>query len=260
MKMRNKLYSILALCGMVLVSACGDHETPTFTDSFISFKGGSITRSESDPAFEILITASSEGATSGISLGGSATEGVDYNISSTTVTTGSDFTTTITVTPIDNLVIDGTQTIEITLTDGGFPGGADGKVYTVTLLDDDCPAEVSATYAGTGRAFNADTPEWSATLTAVGGTDNQWTVNSLWGPDFVGWATGDAGFNGRFIYAGTITYNATDRSVAVAGDAGWATGGTGTYDTCNDVFTFTLTQGLFQSDFTVDVTLTGNGD
>lgn len=259
MKMRNKLYSILALCGMVLVSACGDHETPTFTDSFISFKGGSRTVAESDAPFEILITSSAAGASSGVTLGGTATEGVDYNISSTSVTTGNDFTTTITITPIDNLVLDGTQTIEVTLTDGGFPGGADGKVFTVTLLDDDCPAEVSATYAASGAALGGNPPDWSATLTPVPGSDNSWTIDTAWGPDFVGWATGDASFNGRFVYSGTITLNA-DRTITVAGDDSWATGGTGSYDTCNDTFTFTLTQGLFTGDFTVDVTLVGNGD
>lgn len=155
MKMRNKLYSVMALCAMVLVSACGDHETPVFTDSFISFNGGTRTVTESGAAFEIEITASAPGESSGVTLAGSATEGVDYTISTTSVSAGNDYTTTITITPINNLITDGTRTAELTLTDGGYPGGADGKVFTVTILDDDCPFDAAA-FTGD---FNVDDPE-----------------------------------------------------------------------------------------------------
>jgi len=254
--MRNKLYSVLALCAMVLVSACGDHEVPTFTSDFIAFKGGSRTVSEADPAFDILVTSSAPGAASSVSLGGSAVEGTDYTVSATTVTSGSDYTTTIRVTPIDNVALDGTKTVELTLTDGGFPGGAAGKVYTVTILDDDCPTEVSGSYAATGAALGGNPPDFTMTTTPVAGSDNSWDIDTVWGPNFVGWATGDDGFNGRFLYPGTLTINA-DRSVDFTGTRGT---GTGTYDPCSDTFTLTVNQNLFTTSFTVDVTFVGNGD
>ena len=177
----------MALCAMVLVSACGDHETPVFTDSFISFNGGTRTVTESGTAFDIEITASAPGESSGISLGGSATEGVDYTISTTSVSAGNDYTTTVTITPINNLITDGTRTAEITLTEGGYPGGADGRVFTVTILDDDCPFDAAA-FTGD---FTLDDPEnpfvgngdvannYPVSITEDPATANRFIVNDI---------------------------------------------------------------------------------
>ncbi len=112
---------------------------------------------ESDAPFEILITSSAPGTSSAVTFSGDAVEGVDYTVNSTTVSIGQDYTTTITVTPIDNLVTDGTRTAELTLTDGGFTGGADGKVYSVTFLDDDCPFDVEI-FTGDFNINDLDNP------------------------------------------------------------------------------------------------------
>lgn len=106
-------------------------------------------------------------------------------------------------------------------------------------------------------AFGAQAPSHSVTLVPVSGVDNQWTVTSTWGPSFVAWATGDPAYDGQYVYSGTIILN-DDFTVEVVGDDTWATGGEGLFSPCTQEFSFTLTQGLFQNPFTVDVVMMPN--
>lgn len=127
--------------------------------------------------------------------------------------------------------------------------------FTLKLIKS-CPYEGLDTldYSAAVTAFDDSAPGYNVTLVPVSGATNQWTVFSGWGPNFVGWATGDPGYNGLYIYSGTIVLNA-DYSINFIGDDAWATGGTGLYNPCAQTFTYTLTQGLFTTDFTVDVVL-----
>ena len=100
---------------------------------------------------------------------------------------------------------------------------------------------------------------------AVGGSigtptanDNEFTLTTCWGPNYVAFLTGNPAFNGAFPYPGTLSVDPTSGVVTVVGGAGYATGGTGSMDACSGVITVTLGQGLFGSPFTTTVVYTPN--
>jgi hypothetical protein len=169
----------------------------------------------------------------------------------------------IRVTPIDNVFNDGDATVTITLTDSNaLPLGiaGEGNFRTsakITIIDDDCAIDTADTYNVRVFAFGEEAPSHTVALVPVEGTDNQFTVVSVWGPEFVAWATGNPGFSGQFPYPATLTIN-NDFTLNVTGNAGYATGGSGSYASCNDVFEFTISQALFTTAFTVDIVMTGN--
>jgi len=134
--------------------------------------------------------------------------------------------------------------------------GVDDESITSYRISTPCAINTSANYNIDVSAFGADAPSHSVALTPVVGTNNQFNVTSTWGPNFVGWATGDDSFNGQFPYPGTIVIN-DDLTVTVISTSGdISSGGTGTYDSCNDVFLITMSQDLFTTDFTVDLVMT----
>lgn len=149
---------------------------------------------------------------------------------------------------------------DVVLTSVDAPGvtiGVDETSVTRFRVSTPCPSVYSANYNVDVTALGSTAPSHSVALTPVAGTDNQFTVTSTWGPNFVGWATNNSGLNGQYLYSGTITVN-DDLTVGVIGNDAWATGGTGSYDPCLDQFTITLTQGLFTTSFTVDIVMTPN--
>ncbi len=118
---------------------------------------------------------------------------------------------------------------------------------------------IAGTYTASPSAFGEAATEYTATLTAVAGTTNQFTIDSAWGPNFIAWVTGDEGYEGLYIYSGVLTIN-TDNTIKIVGDNSWsAVGGTGVYDdSCLNEFSYTLKQTLFGNPFTTDVVLTQN--
>lgn len=121
-----------------------------------------------------------------------------------------------------------------------------------------CPTIFSDSYNVDVTALGGTAPSHNVQLVPVPGTDNQFTVSSTWGPNFVGWATGNPGFNGQFPYPAIITVN-PNLTVDVIGTGSPAlSGGSGTYDTCSDVFLITLTQDLFTTEFTVDIVMSND--
>lgn len=58
----------------------------------------------------------------------------------------------------------------------------------------------------------------------------------------------------QYLYPATLILN-SNGSVNVIGGAAYATGGTGFYDPCSDTFGYNLTQGVFNGNFTVDISL-----
>lgn len=164
---------------------------------------------------------------------------------------------------VDNLDVDGNVDVTIRLSASssvpvGIGGeGLNGLERVITIVDDDCPIVTASSYNVDVFAFDTQAPSHTVNLVPVMGTTNQFTITSSWGPEFVAFATGNPGFSGQFLYSGTITLN-PDFTVDFAGDDAWATGGTGTYSSCDDQFSITLTQALFTTDFTVDIVMTGN--
>lgn len=102
-------------------------------------------------------------------------------------------------------------------------------------------------YAVDVYAFNEDAPSHSQTFVPVAGTDNQFEVASAWGPNFVAWAAGNAGYAGQYLYSGVLTINCDQASFK--GNDAWATGGTGTYNTVSGEIVLFLDQALFSDVF-----------
>ena len=140
----------------------------------------------------------------------------------------------------------------------GITVNADGlrssEVYTYSFVQGATEVMVDSTYSGVSSIDGAAVSSFTATLTLVSG--NTYDIDSAWGVNFVGDASGDAANNGTFVYPGTLTINA-DYSVTVTGDEFYTTGSTaGVYNPCTNELTFTLSQALFGDPFTVDVVLT----
>ncbi|WP_047547956.1 hypothetical protein [Psychroserpens sp. Hel_I_66] len=136
----------------------------------------------------------------------------------------------------------------------GVDIGLDENSITTFRVSTPCPLLFSDNYNVSVSALGGTAPSHDVALVPLGG--NQFSVSSTWGPNFVAWATGDPGFEGQFPYPAVITVN-EDLTVDVVGTGNAnLTGGTGTYDSCSDVFLITLSQGLFTTDFTVDIQMT----
>ena len=267
MKKLRLLY-LIALVSITFLGCESDAEidTPSYQNSrWVQFDDEAVSVSESNTITIPVLLAASEN-TSGQSVSFTVTsQSPDrYTVTQngTIEIPAGEFSANIELVPVDDNFVNGDAdvTISLTNTDVGVGLGGEGLRFNsvvVTVVDDDCLPTPGSSYTATVRAFNDDAPSYTAMLTPVPGTTNRYTIDSAWGPDFVGWATGDPSFNGQFVYPATIVIN-NDLTIDILGGAGYATGGSGSYDSCGDVFTYTLTQGLFTTDFTVDVTLTAN--
>ncbi|WP_299889824.1 hypothetical protein [uncultured Lacinutrix sp.] len=142
--------------------------------------------------------------------------------------------------------------------------GVAGESFKTTQRICIGPISPSTSYAGDAYSDDLGVPAgafapYTVNLVPVAGETNMWTLDSTWGPDFVNALCGGCVPPGSFPYPSTISIE-DDGSVLVTGAAGYATGGTGTYNGCTDTFVLNISQGLFTGTFTVDVVLTGNGD
>ena len=268
----NKFGIILA--SLLLVVACEENEIPTidFGEGFLQLNAptGSIPEDSADPIVTSVLLGNDGTNPNGVSVSFTVTASDDSRFEITPAggtleIPAGEFSADIVIQPIDNIDADGDVDIVIELSSSsdlplGIAGAGEiGTSRSITITDNDCPTVFSSTYAVQVFAFDDEAPAHTVPATAVPGTDNQLVIESSWGPNFVAWATGDPGFEGAFPYSGTITLN-EDFTVDFAGDDAWATGGTGTYTACGDIFEITLTQTLFTGSFTVDIVMTGTGD
>lgn len=137
--------------------------------------------------------------------------------------------------------------------------------YTIGLSDDSkrvsyrigvCgDVEIASSYSADSSIDGNSVTIFDLEPVLVNGTDNVYTVESAWGPNFVASATGDRSYSGQFVYPATITIN-EDLSVTVESNAFYGTGGTGTFDPCTNTISYELGQTLFNGDFKVNVVAT----
>jgi len=185
-----------------------------------------------------------------------AVEGVDFDIITSTEISAGNIVSSFTIEAyFDAAITDGKTAILNLTAEEGTNVGVVNK-FTLELFKL-CPFEAlnTTSYVATVFAFGDEAPSYNLTLTPVSGSTNQWTVTSGWGPTFVSWATENSGYDNQYLYSGTITLN-PDFSIAFVGDNSWATGGSGVFSPCTQVFTYTLSQALFSNSFTTDVILT----
>ncbi|MDD3004476.1 hypothetical protein [Flavobacterium sp.] len=101
-------------------------------------------------------------------------------------------------------------------------------------------------------AFSEQAPSHQQTFTVVSGQENTFKVNSMWGPNFVAWATGSASYEGQFVYPANIVINC-DNTVDVETTGTQFLGGSGTYDPETGIIDVVITQGVFTSPFDTQV-------
>ena len=188
-----------------------------------------------------------------------AVEGVDFTIlnSTTSLINGNIISKLRIKGNFENALVEG-KTAIFNLSASGDVEVSDNNQFTLELFKL-CPFTGlnTSNYTASVTAFDAEAPSYVLTLDPVPGTDNQWTVYSGWGPTFVSWATGNSAYDNLYIYSGTIVLN-SDFTIDFIGNDAWATGGSGNFSPCTQEFSYTLSQGLFTTSFTVDVVLTPN--
>lgn len=131
----------------------------------------------------------------------------------------------------------------------GTLGNAIFNQEVVVSFKMSCPlTNFPLTYDVDVIAFGDTAPSHQQVFTRVTGTDNQFKVNSSWGPTFVAWATEDPSYNNQYLHPGVITINC--RTVTFKSDVSWGKGGTGTYDPNTGIIDIVVGQSLFSSPFT----------
>ena len=187
-------YSIILFLVGLLATSCDDIETEAvFSDSFVIFDEASITILENDAAARnIAITMAGPLLSSDLTIdynvdvvSGSENDFMLSGTGTVTIPAG-EVTTSLSLTPVDNLFSDGDKEIVLTITSVsesipiGLPGPANNNAsVAITIGDDDCPVDLASfegTYSMTvlgavGAAFEgfdlcaADTRDCSGNVT-----------------------------------------------------------------------------------------------
>jgi hypothetical protein len=275
--MKKYIYILFASLG--LLTSC-EEDLVIFDegDGFISNEVASASTAEDGGPMSTTISLGTGSNESGVSVNFDVViESGDASRFNITPSNGvleipaGEFSGEIVVEPIDNIDADGNVVIRVELSESNaLPVGTAGlgleRTTTVfTITDNDCPTEISDSYSVEVFALDDEAPSHTVDFVPVPGTDNQWTIASSWGPEFVDWTQGGGGgFSGLYLYPGTIILN-EDFTVDFVGDptqegypAEFYPGGSGTYSACDNQFTITLQNGVFTSGFPVDIVMTGN--
>ena len=222
-KINNKFLLLFSLVISLVFTSCEEQENVMYTSEkgFVQFKAESSSLFE-DATAPVKISVQYGGSIE------SNTNGIDVKFDVSTldasrfIITPSNGTLTIPageasanieIMPIDNIISDGNLAIDITLSKENIKGiGIGGEAlknisYSLTIVDNDCPTAISAKYKAKVFAFGEEAPSHEVELVLVAGTSNQYSVVTLWGPNFVGWATGSSSYNGQYLYPATITLN-----------------------------------------------------
>lgn len=262
--MKNIIYKIgVLLLFLGVVISCESPEAETnYTEATSTYEyPGSITLASSNIttiSFKFTYTNSGGGKGYYVIVEGGSTAPTNANVFSGTAAK---------LIKKGNFALTGAP---VTITADGLCNNKTYDIYAVHMSSDNflSPSPIKAsvttasktvagTYLGKPFAFGEYADEYTATLTPVAGTTNQYLIDSAWGPHFIYWLTGNPAYDNNFLYAGVLTIN-PDKTITIVGSNTWsAIGGTGTYDdSCIKTFTYTLKQTLFGNPFTTNVVLT----
>lgn len=263
----KKLFNILSACTVMLLSlySCEAEQPFTEGDSQIHFN-----EKEQDVYVTLGSGSGDVMVTYGVTKPAGTTANVElvFDQTKSTAILGTDFT-----------IVEGTDNLEGNAIIGDFKlnvteaAATANKIARFTLKSNNlaiapfnqevevtfnlaCPLDnFPLQYNVTVTAFNEDAPSHQQTLIPVAGTDNQFKVNSSWGPSFVAWATDNPAYNNQYLYPGTITINCSNVTFR-SGAPSTGPGGTGTYNPTTGVIQFTVSQSLFSSPFNTTCTFT----
>lgn len=255
----KKILSILILSFLVVFNSCKVDDAPYYDgESLVHFNNSSQKAS-----VKLGSNSANFLVTYGVTKASGSNNNVElvFNAAKSTAVLGTDFT-----------IVEGTDTLPAGVSLGDFKlnikeaAAAAGKKAYFTLKSSSLASaifntEVEVTFALACPldnfplkynvdviAFNDYAPTHEQTFIPVTGTDNQFKINSSWGPSFVAWATGNSGLNNQYLYPGTLIIECT-KVTFVSGDATTGTGGSGTYNPSTGVIEITIGQSLFTSQF-----------
>ncbi|MDX1829986.1 MAG: hypothetical protein R3342_10620 [Lutibacter sp.] len=209
MKKIMKYFLFIAIISVYLV-ACDKNETVYNplnydTDSFIALaKSEGVITENNTGAYNVVALLGTTSHTSEVSIDFSISstfvEGVDYEVldgkTSFSFAPGV-YSDTLKIKPINNAISDGDKLITVNLGtpsntfNVGYPGPTNtlGKYTNVTIIDDDCPLDIS-TFVGTYSANEEGYCDGCYEIDAVLGPDpNTIILSNLWDSGFVATAT-----------------------------------------------------------------------
>jgi hypothetical protein len=264
MKKFKYLFAFLAIGLASCETDTGDESFMTNRDTIVSFTAGSttlFTTAEGKNTFTLSVAVSQRSSSPmeiaiEVDSASDAVLGTDFTMSANSITipAGAFSGSVDIVSNFDAASFDGKALIIKMMAVDGAILGQTTKCTIDIVKSCPLPEALNASYTANPFAFGLDAPEFTASFTRVGTEGLTYSLDSGWGPNFVGWATLDSSFNGLYLYPCELTVNA-DGTVDVTG-SGYVSGGSGTFDACTGVITVTLRQALFTTDFTVDVTFT----
>jgi hypothetical protein len=209
--MKNIKYFFIALSSTLLLNACGEEEAQVYkgSDLFHFLTESSSTAESAVDPIEISVVYTKTSAKSGdvnfeISSD-NAVAGEDYLVvnTSNTLSYGTDeYTATIKIQPIDNIIADGSKVLTVRLTNGSEKLGFDGSdalfsTHTLTITDDDCPLDLEAFVATNYTVVEEGYGEYTPTL-ALDDTDpNVMVITNLgdWKDSYANWGDTYVKFN-----------------------------------------------------------------
>ncbi|MCC2589443.1 hypothetical protein [Chryseobacterium sp. MFBS3-17] len=265
MKKLSYLFSML-MVALALVACRENHTEPGYSDApLLHFQKAGADVAATDVGytdhivdFGTIAPVNGTASVNLVKIEGDAVEGVDYEILNggvAQVAAGAMNGEFVVRVYGAGLSPDIAKTLVFGLQSSAVGNAVYNQQYSISMkMKCPLPANFPLDYNVSVYAFNEFAPAHVQTLTPVAGTDNQFTVVSSWGPDFVAWATGDAGYAGQYLYPGTITINCGD--VLFTTSAGYGSNTVGTYDAATGVIQFDLEQSLFTTAFTTTVTMT----
>lgn len=124
-----------------------------------------------------------------------------------------------------------------------------------------CPfeyADIGVNFIGTSSIEGEAYPTFIPVMVQNPDKPNEFTLNTLWGQNFVGDFIGNANYNGEYLYEGKIIINPDLTITVIGSESNGMPGGSGVYDPCTNSFSYTLRQDLFEDPFVVDVVLSAN--
>lgn len=264
MKNFKYLFAFLAIGLTSCEPDTGDESYMVDRDTIVSFTAGSstlFTTAEGENTFTLTVAVSQRSSSPmeialEVDSASEAVLGTDFTMSANSITipAGAFSGSIDIVSDFDAASFDGKSLIVKMMPVAGAILGQTTKCSIDIVKSCPIPDALEASYTANPVAFDLDAPEFTATFTRVGTSGLTYAVDSGWGPNFVAWATGSSAYAGAYIYPCELTVNA-DGTVDVTGQS-YYTGGSGTFDACTGVISVTLTQALFTSPFTVDVTFT----
>ncbi|MDF0719393.1 hypothetical protein P0M11_05200 [Kaistella sp. PBT33-4] len=265
--MKKLSYLLVLFFLAVAIQSCRDNHTEPFYDGepVLHFQKESAEVNATDVGFTDYVvefgTIAPVAAGTTVTLvkkGGDAVEGTDYEVlgGNTTQVAAGAVNGSFTVRVFGaGLSPDTAKTLVLGLQSSQIANAVYNQEITLSMrMKCPLPSNFPLTYNVSVYAFNEDAPSHTQTLVPVPGTDNQFTIASSWGPNFVAWATNTPSYANQYLYPGVITINCGD--VTFTTSAAYGSNTTGTYDPTTGVIQFAVQQSLFSTQFTTNITLT----